>query len=653
MTKSYWVLFVIVFFNCTELNGQVIFPQIENDLDTHLKNVNPVWTLFQIEDKQISFKNEVERIQCHFTEVINVLKNRNVDNLSKDQRIAREAIIDQLSEYMAQGNFPKNLHFNERTPVFKDQEHTSCAVAYLMEKSGHNELVEDIISNLNFSLIKDIAIEINGVDTWAKNSGLLLEELNLIQPSYPSYPREFNDWGNGGPVNGRINVMQSNTSNTILYVAGDFTEIDGQAANSIIAWNGEEWIEMGNGVTGEIHDIYITGWNFSSDNDKVYIVGNFILNDDPNYTNIAYYEDGEWVGMQQGNMQGSVYTINREAPYLLVGGDFLFIDNEPISYLALKKNNDNWSTSVPKFIDGDVIDVEGAFSVDGPVYSIEVPSFDRIIVGGEFGITSPQANPLHMNQIASPNLAFWQNGDWVEGPGGPYENVLDISFQYGKLYISDEKFKDGKFIPVVHKLCSGFWESWEMNHINNNEPTNNHVKFLNTEENSYAYGNLELYYEDIGQGFVQINSFDFDPAEQGGIRFDSTVHAAVLFQNNFYFAGDFRSVMSAGAGEFPSHESEGLVVTSRELVNLSTTVFLESNLFKVSCNNKTLKLEFSGNEVPVKFMLYDRNGRLIKSYSLGDGQAFMNYDLSSLNDGVYFYNIHFNKGVKGGKLSVF
>jgi hypothetical protein len=71
---------------------------------------------------------------------------------------------------------------NRRVPVFKDTEGTPCAMAYLIEMSGNQDLVDSVAAIDNHVLINSIQ---NGpVFDWIANSGLTKVEAARIQPSY-------------------------------------------------------------------------------------------------------------------------------------------------------------------------------------------------------------------------------------------------------------------------------------------------------------------------------------------------------------------------------------------------------------------------------------------------------------------------------------
>ncbi|MCX5747436.1 MAG: hypothetical protein NT062_33645 [Proteobacteria bacterium] len=101
-----------------------------------------------------------------------------------DLQAKRDQVIGFLSEYVAKGTTPKNLHLPWRTPVFIDDDQTICAVGYLIERSTGRALPEKIAATHRYDLIEDIARAMPEVGAWVEASGFTLEEIASIQPGY-------------------------------------------------------------------------------------------------------------------------------------------------------------------------------------------------------------------------------------------------------------------------------------------------------------------------------------------------------------------------------------------------------------------------------------------------------------------------------------
>ena len=157
-----------------------------------LQSVNALWknqsdispALYSLQGKNFT---EQQLIQFHLQQAETMLKKRNPKNLSALQKTNRANNLNVLHKYWQAGIFPVNdLHVG-RQPYFIDHYNTYCAVGYLMQQSGADEMARNINRTQNFNYLIDISDpQLMG---WVYSSGLSLDELALIQPAYDG------DWG--------------------------------------------------------------------------------------------------------------------------------------------------------------------------------------------------------------------------------------------------------------------------------------------------------------------------------------------------------------------------------------------------------------------------------------------------------------------------
>lgn len=131
------------------------------------------------------FHTDAEYVQAHLGCVIPILMSNPVDQLDESQIESRHSMIQLLDEYRLAGNFPINKGRQERIPVFIDDNDTHCAVGYLLQQTGHEELARKISAIDNYAWVKDIHLA--ELIQWQETSGLTIEELKLIQGAYDSY----------------------------------------------------------------------------------------------------------------------------------------------------------------------------------------------------------------------------------------------------------------------------------------------------------------------------------------------------------------------------------------------------------------------------------------------------------------------------------
>ncbi|MBZ5710201.1 MYXO-CTERM sorting domain-containing protein [Nannocystis pusilla] len=153
---------------------------------------------------------EQARLQAHFREVLLELRSRDVTHLGASQRAARERLIEELARYARAGRFPRNHVSRERIPIFIDPHGTRCAMARLIESTGHTALVAEVAARRNFAWIRELAGDA-ALLAWLDESGLTAAEAGRIQPSYcfvtkalDCFCGQFNDPDNRAVLEGVV-----------------------------------------------------------------------------------------------------------------------------------------------------------------------------------------------------------------------------------------------------------------------------------------------------------------------------------------------------------------------------------------------------------------------------------------------------------------
>jgi len=131
----------------------------------------------------VQLEADRSRVTAHFVNVERVLATHDVSQLSAVQRLVRELLLAELSNYRAAARYPKQSTFDELTPAFIDGEGTRCAVAHLMELGGEHELVARIAREKNHARVPEFASEPRML-AWLEAAGLTVDEATTIQPSY-------------------------------------------------------------------------------------------------------------------------------------------------------------------------------------------------------------------------------------------------------------------------------------------------------------------------------------------------------------------------------------------------------------------------------------------------------------------------------------
>lgn len=143
---------------------------------------------------------EVARIQRHLSGALARLLERDVARLTPAQRAARARSIQRLRDYRRAGEFPRNTDFpGRRIPYFIDRTGIRCAMAYLIEQSGHGDFVARVARTQNNAYIAELAGDPE-LRAWLEENGLTEAEAARIQPAYNPPPSDEPSVTRGGAM---------------------------------------------------------------------------------------------------------------------------------------------------------------------------------------------------------------------------------------------------------------------------------------------------------------------------------------------------------------------------------------------------------------------------------------------------------------------
>ncbi|MEZ4777049.1 MAG: hypothetical protein R3D00_27990 [Bacteroidia bacterium] len=161
------------------------------------------------------------RIRTHLEYVENLLRARDVSDLSVELKSKRNHLLDLLHDYWTKGVFPKNYDYpDQRKPCFIDRDGTICAVGYLIEQTTNRQVAEGINSKFKYDEL--LAMNDQTVDNWVLASGLTKEECAMIQPTY-TYNYISPGYGISSSIIGGLN-LSLNTVNGIHIGNGTSTK---------------------------------------------------------------------------------------------------------------------------------------------------------------------------------------------------------------------------------------------------------------------------------------------------------------------------------------------------------------------------------------------------------------------------------------------
>lgn len=350
----------------------------------HMTQVNIQWNKYSKVAPQAttSFLSEADRIAAHLQLVSEYLVASTSVSLTQEQRQHRIQLLDALEKYAENRIFPMNSQHLQRTPYFVDYRDVHCAVGYLMAYSGEDELVQKIRAEHNYDYIKDIRTE--GVADWANTHGFTVDELEWIQPGYPS--NTVIDPLEGG-ANGTVNIVKQNTYLGELIIAGSFDSLNYLPCLGIGVYENEQLSCLGNGIEGQINAI-----TFGT-NGEVIVAGALV--DNGTTYPLAIYSGSNWIFLSIPTRDGAVATACN-----FFGGNLpveIVIDHPTLSNkqeVWFRDSNGTWTRKA---------------EVNGWVKAIESSSLGRVYMGHFDTVSRFNSTGLIDSVIPANNVAFFTN----------------------------------------------------------------------------------------------------------------------------------------------------------------------------------------------------------------------------------------------------
>lgn len=623
------LLFTFLFFPFCGFSTPVL-PSDNCLLIDHLMEVNAEWATKNYTDALLfepyHFDNDRDRIQKHLELVTYFLNKENGVLLTESQFDNRKKQLLELTNYWQAKQFPVNTRHAQRQPYFVDDFGTACAVGHLVLESGEQALVERISKEMNYAYLRHMPYSELG--TWAKKYGFTVDELAWIQPSYQPQGYKYNQVGNNEGIEGRVNVLTTSPDGSLLFFGGSFNKVDGIDCNNLIAFDGENWLEIENNIDGEIFDM-----EFRNDT-ALYIVGNF---DVDGYENLTVYnletETFSPYGISQ--MEGTIYTVLATSG-LRIGGDFAAINGEEFQNLAFWDwNIQSWTNRTRYFDTNGFHYIDNAFSVNGVVKDM-VYNSGNILVGGMFNLTAPSLDTSYVQNLEVKNLAYWTEGfgDWTEGFDGNYGEIECLSIDFGGLYVGANNINGSIFA----QLSGGFW--FDYNYSSSTEtPIVNDLTF---------YKDAIIITGDFfalpGIGDISRNMLGLKLGEPGGYRtdIDQEVWATTVFQDKLYLAGAFENLDGFLLNNIATTELEpNIFNNTADIITQSDNVY--------TADNQLFVKDFSVSK-NTQLSLYNLQGQLVETFTLAAGQSNFQYSLAHLNSGVMVYYIETEEGTYSGKI---
>jgi hypothetical protein len=126
---------------------------------------------------------EIARVRAHLERVERELRASTPADLDATQAANRAEVIRKLRQYIDAEQYPANRISEEMTPIFIDGDGARCALAALLEASGHQALVQRIARTQNLAYVEELKDDPE-LKAWLTEHGVTLIEAARIQPEY-------------------------------------------------------------------------------------------------------------------------------------------------------------------------------------------------------------------------------------------------------------------------------------------------------------------------------------------------------------------------------------------------------------------------------------------------------------------------------------
>jgi hypothetical protein len=562
--------------------------------------------------------NHIDLIAMHLQLVEKTLKSRSVVHLNPEQQANRKELLNKLNAYWNKKQFPINDYLSYKSPVFIDRFGTHCAVGYLMQQSGYENLAREIDNKQKFAYLHDIKVQ--GVDKWAQEQGFTIDELAWIQPGY-WVTTTANDLSGG--VNGQVNAIVVEQSGAAIYVAGEFNTAGGTvAANNIAVYQsgfaGWSWMALNNGVNGKIKTMIVH-------NNQLIIGGAFTQANGIPANHIAVYDliNGQWQSM--GSLDNTVNTITVFNNEIYAGGSF--------TGMLAKWNGSTW-------VDANQM---GFYGIE--VRTLEVIN-NELIIGGDFELPT---GALRKHVVGYDGIQFFPMGFGTVTP------VNDLAFYNGRIYAACDVVSGNDTCALA--LFNNANNEWEkvimpMGGIGGTF-TGQKICALAVNGNEMLCGGnfMVATLMFFGQNMMRFQQNSTAPANTYSLEpilyLDSTVNTIAMNNSLAYFGGEF---VANNVTNILNHVAYFDVLTGVKEQSKN-----EANLLTVFPNpaHDNCILNFSTSFMDKDYLVISNSlGQEINRINLPKGGNQYPIELAGLASGIYHINFYSNDKIYHQKLMI-
>ncbi len=422
-----------------------------------------------------------------------------------------------------------------------------------------------------------------------------------------------------------ILLAENDTVNNILYVGGDFQQINNINTKGIVKFNGVKFDSLGAGFDPQWKGMF-TGSQpraMKMFQNKLYVTGDFVKAGKYYSPHFARWNGADWdtvnFRMRQGNTEGSAWNLDVYNNELYVGGWFDSIGGIKTNNFA-KFDGTNWhSLSYPYYTC-----VSGMANYKGKLY-----------MSGE--VTSGSS---------CSNLAYYDGvnwNPWVGVYGSPTKGVFGIKVIDSLLFVY------GRFYSVGGTNCSGLaaWNGTKWLGFGKGVETVGTIhNIAKVNGELYIMGAFDSINElSTGQGVFNFmtNIAKFDFVNQKWCTFMPPIGNGVAFateyNNELYFGGSYLTINDSSTPAMPFTKWIGVTTSANcgafvdvgvrdynDVVHFSMYPNPTSNLLNISDENNA----FQNSTIQIKNYL----GQVVFTTAFAS-----QINLQNLSAGMYFLTV--------------
>lgn len=594
-----------------------LLPQVTAPLYEHLYEINEQW----LKETSpvgylalVKFPDDKERIRTHLQLVEEILRTRPVAHLTAKQQQRRNTVLNHLRTYWHSGIFPINNYQPNRLPVFVDEKHTACAVGYLLQATGEQELVVQIRAENNFADLQEL-LTYAELPVWAAAHGFTADELAWIQPSYAVLYFDAVPFGNNLGISGG-QILDMKVYNDELYMAGTFSEIDGFSADHLVAWDGNNFRSLAgfSSLEGGFSRIAI-----DESSGDIYAMGTFsAIAGQEEMQIFARYRSGNWERLLEVPVTEGTFTdLLYHQGFCYLSGDFdSLAGNELIQKLAAyNTTTDTWEP------------FNEQYRLTGIIRDMDI-SGDSLLLGGR-GVLLWEGDTLAGNLILL-NLGDRTFLDGASVPPMSYSAVdcflVDVrNNHYGVNYTVVGLLEDGDYgLVFTNGLSSNYFEPLELL-----EPPTISGYY---KSRYMFYGALNFEY--LGEESPPVVLTQI-PGESASlywplVKADGAVTALADFQEELIIAGDFTEIRGIAINN----------LARADLLISDTEEGISENTISVGTDGRVLFIQHLPSVLvsPARLELFDLAGRQVWSQEITNSTTTQ-LEPSSLPAGSYAYRL--------------